>query len=546
MTRRDPSSRVVLGLLALLAAPLVGCAGDDVAGQAPATAPTLDPLAVFTRASLDLRGVRPTLDELDRLTGDPQALDTMLDDLLDDPRFPERVKDLFAPAFRTRIDTYFDEEGRTSDIDRTQVAIGEEPLNLVAWIAAHDRPFTDVALADHTLVDPVLLELWPLEEVAAPSDAPALPGTVMARYTDGRPAAGVLTHNSLWWRHPSTAENANRGRANALSDALLCESYLDRPIAFPRDIDLTDSASIHRAIRENPACAACHATLDPLASHLWGFMYFDDSLESRLPYRPAQEQSWREASGQAPGYFGRPSSGLRDLGRHIAGDERFVMCAVRRVYRGLMARPLTVMDDGALAAHREVFLASGLRLKALIRSVLDDPAWRGQVARTDFGGTPAPATYTLVSPGILADELEALTGYRMRVDGRDLLSLDEGLRAVAGGSDRGSASTPSTGLVLVQRRLSEAAATAMVDGLTEGALTAIVGEALTAQPLQAPQPAAVADLLRACTTRPVDPEGAEVGALVALWAEIEAISDPRQAWIGLLTAVLADPERLLR
>ncbi|MCA9620895.1 MAG: DUF1588 domain-containing protein, partial [Myxococcales bacterium] len=97
-------------------------------------------------------------------------------------------------------------------------------------------------------------------------------GLVRAHYVDGRPAAGVLATNAFFWRHRSTLENANRGRANAISRAFLCEDYLERPIDFPSDIDLSDADAIENAIDHNAACQACHATLDPLASHLWGFM----------------------------------------------------------------------------------------------------------------------------------------------------------------------------------------------------------------------------------------------------------------------------------
>lgn len=522
---------------ALLLLALLGCddgpLGPGAVDPAVEGAP-LDPIAIYARASLDLRGVRPSLAELEHLDAEPGALPGMLDDLLADPRFAAGIKDLFAPAFRTRVDTYADVSSPV-----LTAAIAEEPLDLIAWIALNDRPYTDLVLAEHTLVAPGLLGIWPLEAIPGDGIGRAVP----ARYTDGRPAAGVLTMNSMWWRHPSTVENANRGRANALSDALLCESWLDRPIAFPRDVDLTDSASIHRAIRANPACAACHQTLDPLAAHLWGFMYRGESLEARARYSPAQERDWRGTSDRPPGFYGQATRDLRDLAVQIARDERFVACAVRRVYQGLMARPLEVQDDGALAAHREVFLAAGLQLKALVRSVLDDPAYRGLARRTAFGGRPAPAPWTLVTPRMLAEEVAELTGYRFRVQGQDLLAVDYGLRAVAGGSDRGAATDPSTGLVLVQRRLAEGAAAAFVAGATSGSL----GDLLPRAALDArPTAEALQAVLWLTTLRRVRAGGPEIAALLDLWDAIDAHAGEREAWVGLLTAILADPERLLR
>ena len=135
---------------------------------------------------------------------------------------------------------------------------------------------------------------------------------VRARYTDERPRGGVLTQNSFYWRHSSTVENANRGRANALSQALLCQSYLDRPIEFPTDLDLTDSESIRNAIANNGACQGCHSTMDPLASYMWGFMYGESDVPL-AEYSPAQERAWQLHTDAAPAFFGKPGERIEDL-----------------------------------------------------------------------------------------------------------------------------------------------------------------------------------------------------------------------------------------
>ena len=56
-----------------------------------------------------------------------------------------------------------------------------------------------------------------------------------ARYTDGRPAAGVLATNGLWWRYTTTDSNMNRTRAAAISRLLLCEDFMARPVSFAGD-----------------------------------------------------------------------------------------------------------------------------------------------------------------------------------------------------------------------------------------------------------------------------------------------------------------------
>ncbi|HWB77113.1 MAG TPA: hypothetical protein VG755_19225, partial [Nannocystaceae bacterium] len=185
-------------LLLALAAAACREPDDDVVGR-----DALSPAQVLTRASLDLRGRRPSLEELDALADDPTRLDAMMAGFTDDPAFADRIADMFAGAWRTRIDSYALPEESYDDaaIAKISAAIGDEPLSLVAFIALNDLPYTQLVRATETFVDPALLELWPLAEV--PDDGSAVPaGKVRARYTDGRPLAGVLTHNAFFWRHP--------------------------------------------------------------------------------------------------------------------------------------------------------------------------------------------------------------------------------------------------------------------------------------------------------------------------------------------------------
>jgi hypothetical protein len=507
----------------------------------------LAPTAVLTRASLDLRGVRPSLAELEAVVADPAAVDAMIEGFVDDPSFGLRVRDIFAGAWRTRIDQYPTLDGMYfGDFsESTHEAIGDEPLNLVAWVAMNDRPFTEILTTDMTVVDPALLDGWPLEPIVDEDDSWLPPGTVRARYVDGRPAAGVLSLNSVYWRHPSTVDNANRGRANALSQALLCQSYLDRPIDFPTDLDLTDSASIRDAIRTNGACQACHSTLDPFASFLWGFMYPNDL--AKPVYSPANEHDWAIYTDAPPGYYGQPGERMTDLGRMIAEDERFVSCTVRRMYEGLMGREAVLADEGALAEHREEFLAADLSLKALARSIVGDPSYRGARWEPRFGGLPEPVLRKVAPVDVLGRSLGALTGYEMRLGGRSATRLDLALRRLAGGSDRGDSLGVSTGAVLVQRRLAEAGAVFLVDAsnageIGDGRLAATLADVdLDAEPSSA----TIAALVIEARSTSLDDEDPELLALGTLWRDVASVTNPREAWIALLTAVLADPDHII-
>lgn len=538
-----------LALAVTMATGAGGCRDDEEPpppGSAQEQAVSLSASELLARASLDLRGIRPTTEELDAVERDPTRVDAMIADYVDHPAFGERIKDMFAGAWRTRIDAYplpDEQEGLESPL---HAAIGEEPLDLLAYIALNDLPLTHLLEAQDTFVDPIMLSLWPLEELS-PEAGMSLPaGTVRARYTDERPTAGVLSMNAVYWRHSSTVENANRGRANALSQALLCQSYLDRPIDFPTDLDLTDSESIREAIAENPACQGCHSTLDPLASYLWGYMYPESDLPGST-YEVGQERAWAIYTGAAPGFYGQPGERLVDLADHVAGDERFVSCAVRRVYEGMLGRPAELSDEGALAEHREAFLDGDLSLKALVRSVLTDPSYRGEAWTPRFGGEPRPMPVKVAPVRVVAASLTDLSGYALTVLGRPAHEVDLALRRLAGGSDRGDTTNVSTGAVLVQRRLAEAGAIHAVDTvLAGGSPPGRLGGLLAGVDLgAAPSPEQLVGLVRLARTRTRSADDPEITAMAGVWDDVAAISTPREAWIAVVTAALADPDHLL-
>lgn len=495
---------------------LLACAVPPVETSVP------DPVATLTRMSLDLRGVRPSLDELDAVERDAGALDTLRETFLADARFGTQVRDLWSQVYRTRLDAWprSGADYRLDDEAAFAAAVSEEPLRVLAEVAMNDLPWTTIVTADWTMADEVLARSWP---VAYPDGAS---GWQRARYTDGRPAAGVIVANALYWRYMTTRENGNRGRANALARILVCNDFMTRTIAFDRSVGLDDPDLVSEALRTNPSCVSCHAGLDPIAGYLGGFYWSKKAAVVEMTYyHPEREQVWRTTTGVAPAWFGEPASGLIDLPAQIAADPAFVECAVEQATAFFLQRETNLDDTERLALHREAFLAGDLTLRALVRSILADEAW-----------LPGSAT-KLTSPYQLADSVEALTGFRWTDDGYDVLGApDLGLLLLAGGMDGEFASLParepSTTVVLVQERLAQAAA-----AYAEAADAPVVDWDATADTA-----AVVALHRRVLGRRPTD---AEVSDLLALWEQAAALSDGRTAWGTVLTVLLRDPAFLL-
>ena len=505
---------------------------------------------LLIRASLDLRGVRPSIEELEAVESDPALVDAYIEDFLYDERFGDRVVALFSEIYQTQSDTplvsYAD---LTSDYPRMVASLGQEPLRILAHIAENDLPYTEIVTADWTMANEYIAEVWPVDYPEGET------GWKQVHYTDDRPAAGILSTNSLWWRYTTTYANANRGRANAISRLMFCTDYLLRPIEFDRDVNLLDDGAINEALKTNEGCIGCHSTLDPMASYLWGF-YFEPDYPSVLDvtyYHPEREYWWQEATDVEPAFYGVPSYNIEDLGQQIAADSRLPECITEQVFEQLLQRQTVLSDTTALSQLREVFLSEELILRQLMLAVMARPEYRSaSVAVAGSAGEGNP--WKLTRPDLLASQIEDLTGFRFSYIDYDMLTTDTyGLRTLAGGIDGGYVTAPApevnATMSLVYERLAQASAFYVVKadkaepqtarlfteiGFTETPQTN--PEAMTAQ----------IQLLhfRLFGTR-VEADGPEVMANLELWDDVfSAEGDPAAAWAGLLSVLLRDPDFL--
>ncbi|MBX2796394.1 MAG: DUF1592 domain-containing protein [Myxococcales bacterium] len=533
---------------------LAACTGStEQPGSEPST-PTLGEVVEHAaedqliRASLDLRGVRPTIAELDRLDADPSQLDVLIDEYLADERFGARVADLFSEVYLTRTETFFinfagfDLQGYT--FPQIVESIGEEPLQILAEVARDDLPITDLVTADWTMANDVLARMYPTDY------PPGETGWRRVHYTDSRPAAGVLATNGMWWRYQSTDSNANRKRANTTSRIFLCHDYLTRPIEFDRNINLLDEEAISDALRTDPGCVNCHVSLDPMSAYFFGFWWYGDTSGEASTYHPAREREWTDYLGTAPAYFGDPGSSLADLGRQIAGDNRFPECMVEHVTELLLRRDAQLLDFQRLTEHREALLQGGLALKPLFASVVRSPEYR---AATDSGlpGTQMPLK--MATPALLGSQVEDLTGFDWRTfGGSDLLLTDNaGFLTLAGGADGTysvkNSTTPNTTLVLVQERLAEAASDYAVQQALAGEGDLLQGLSFDATPDtdRASMVAMVQRLHLRMFGNRVAEDGPEVEANLQLWSDLYALEGRTdRAWAGVLSALLRDPDIL--
>jgi hypothetical protein len=520
---------------------LIGCSTVE-------EAPVLSPEAWVVRASLDLRGVRPSLKEIRRVHEDPRAAEELIASFIEDPRFGPRVADLWSELYQTRTEEWpvtAQELGLgDADVPAYVTSLGEEVPAVIARIAGEDLPWTELVLGDWTMANALLEQAWPVRREPGQGD------WRVARYTDGRPAAGLLAANGMWWRYTTTPSNANRGRARQVARLFLCTDYSNVAIPFEPDLDLLDEAAVRSAIRGNPSCAGCHDALDPIAGYLYGFWYFDDAtVYDAAYYHPERELAWRDFSELEPAVHGQPGWTLRDLGLQVAASERFPACAVQQAWELLLRHPPGPDEEEQRIAVRNRFIEGGLTARALLGALVKTEAYRSLAEE----GTPV----RLASPELMASQIEDLTGYRMRTDdGWDLMRSElVGLRGLAGGADgrytSRSADEPNATMVLVQGRLAEAAALYVVEhdrgvGRERRRLLTRLDFTETPATDEPKMVEQLRDLHARLYGRQIDPDGVEVAANLELWDALHQVHhDPALAWAGLLTALLADPDMLL-
>lgn len=418
----------------------------------------LGPTAHLTRASLALRGQRPSLDELEAVEQDPRWLEAIVDYYLTTPEFGATVRELHAQALLVDVDRVIYPAGFPAlpplagrSLQAVNDSIVQAPLRLIEHVVMNDLPYSEIVTADYTLADDAVAAVWGMEHDASG------PAWQQTHYGDARMHAGILSDSFLFTRHSTTFSNKSRGRANLVTNALLCFDFLAAEIPVDAGIDLADPAAVADAVRNNAACAACHDSLDPLAAHFAAFypIYVPSDLE-KYPFRSYQPAFRQAFSAAEPGYFGQPSSDLASLGRALARDPRFTACAARRFYSFYAQVPLQDVPLPLVERLERAFTKSELNARALAKAVVMSDAFAASHS-DDAETAETLAGVRKLRPSQLAGAIEALTGYRWRtrlpieiypgagqVGEVDL--MDDaffGFEVLAGGTDGNSVTRPS-------------------------------------------------------------------------------------------------------
>ena len=216
--------------------------------------------------------------------------------------------------------------------NRVQHGARRAPLELIAYVAENDRPYTEILTADYIMANP-----WTAAAYGAPThhfDDPTdfnefKPSRIEDYYRAGEgfevepdpvgerivstgslsteyPHAGVLNTTMFLKRYPTTATNRNRARSRWTYYHFL---GLDIEKSASRTTDPDALADTNNPTMFNPACTVCHVVLDPVAGAFQNYgddgFYKDqwgglDSLDTHYkndaggPSLAVRAESWAE------------------------------------------------------------------------------------------------------------------------------------------------------------------------------------------------------------------------------------------------------------
>jgi hypothetical protein len=188
---------------------------------------------------------------------------------------------------------------------------------------------------------------------------------------DGGRRAGLLTLGSFLVLHSTATETSPVMRGTFVRRNLLCDPLPDPPDDVPvlpppqRNVTTRERFARHAT---DPACAGCHALVDPIG---YGLEAFDAVGRHRTTDmgKPVDTASILTASDNDG-----PFSGAVELARRLADSAKARRCAVTNAFRYALGRLEGEADACALRALEDRFERAGLRVRDLFAALAEAAA----------------------------------------------------------------------------------------------------------------------------------------------------------------------------
>ena len=303
-------------------------------------------------------------------------------DLSDDAGLETQVRRLLdSPRARAAVQSFFDQYlnlGVLSQIERDPALYPTYSKSLIAamrsevqllvddFVFRRDADIRGLFATRRTFVNRELAAHYGVQAPDA-TDVAFVPVQLPA---DG-PRAGLLSLGAILTMNAHPTDTSPTLRGKYLRERVLCQLVPPPPGNINLNIDT--GGGMPRTLRQrleehrkNPACAGCHAIMDPP-----GFLF--ENFDSIGAFRSTIAGLPVDASAQVDG---ETLHDARDLASRLAGDPQVARCLVKQVYRHANAR---IDGDGDSAMIDELtarFADSGYRVRELLVALAKSDGFR--------------------------------------------------------------------------------------------------------------------------------------------------------------------------
>ena len=312
----------------------------------------------------------PELDDLaddGSLTQD-EVLRSQVERMMADPKFDGFVDEFAARWLRvSTLGEYAPDAELFPEFDESlRQAFDAETRTFVKHVLENDLPLTDLLTADYTFVNERLAEHYGIEGITGDE-------MQLVRLDPSDVRGGLLTQGAILGvtSHPNRTSPVTRGKY--VLERFLCTPPPDPPADVDTLLDdegpMGERLSVRQRLerhQEDPECATCHATMDPIGFAL-------ENFDVTGAWRLTDGEFDIDASGVLPD--GQSFVGPTELSDVIANDPRFATCVGEKLTayalgRNLRSSDYCVIDDLISTA------GEGLTLRGLIVELVSNDIFR--------------------------------------------------------------------------------------------------------------------------------------------------------------------------
>lgn len=299
----------------------------------------------------------------------PSGLEEQARRLLDDPR----ARQALASFFAQHLDLG-QLEGVTRDAElypdftpSLPVAMRTEAELLVDdLVFRRDADVRQLFSTSRTFVNTELSSLYGIE---APGATPIT--FVPVELPPDGPRAGLLTLGAFLTMNAHEASTSPTLRGKYVRERVLCSEVPPPPPDVSTELapNTEDPKTLREELeqhRDNPACASCHAFIDPP-----GFLF--EHFDAMGAVRATDNGYPIDSSGDLDGI---PLADARDLAALLADDERVGRCMVRQLYRHAQGRLDEPGERVALEQIHDAFAPTGYRFQELLIALITHESFR--------------------------------------------------------------------------------------------------------------------------------------------------------------------------